>query len=701
MYRRAGLMVVVVILWAGFATLGLGQTPPATGEGPPTFDDPLNALPQPPGAAGGDVFGSRAAFSGSFRIEQGTRNGRLSIEARIQSGWHIYSTTQPGGGPRPTVIDILASTAFQVTGDFVADRDATVHEDPVFPGIPLEEFDGEVTWSAPFRLAENVEPERLNIQVTVSGQVCETGGSCDSISDEPVTASFAGYLEPPRAAGEFRGEEGHITIVGHVEPKVAAPGGTIHLVITAKLAPTWHVYSWAESDPKKISKPTLIVLRKTSGWRYGRPQSSVEPKTETSGLNEEPILYYHEDTVTWTVPMEVPKDAQAGEYDLAGAMGFQTCTPTACDLPAGVDFQARVAVAPQPVKGTIPLALTATSYDKVAKAAAAQVESAKSRSGSVAAADRTDWSDKSLPTVLALAFLAGLILNVMPCVLPVIGLKIMSFVQQAGGSRREILSLNLWFSLGLLTVFWILAGAAAFANRSWAEHFGNVGFMVSMIGIVFAFGLSFLGVWEIPIPGFVGSSAVQSTAEREGAIGAFSKGVLSTVLATPCAGPLMVPAVSWAIVQPSWLTFLAFTCIGLGMAAPYLLIGAFPRLIGFLPKPGPWMETFKQLMGFLLLGTAIFLFNSVDRKWAIPTLTLLLGIGVGCWWLGKTPLTAAFSARLIGWASCLAVIALAALIGFVGLVPRNQLEWIPYSRAMLDQHRAEGRTVLVDFTAHW
>ncbi len=260
----------------------------------------------------------------------------------------------------------------------------------------------------------------------------------------------------------------------------------------------------------------------------------------------------------------------------------------------------KVAVAPQPVRGTIPLVFSAISYDEVAKAAAVQVESAKSKSGGVAAADSTDWSDKSLATVLGLAFLAGLILNVMPCVLPVIGLKIMSFVQQAGGSRREILSLNLWFSLGLLTVFWILAGAAAFANRSWAEHFGSVAFMVSMIGIVFAFGLSFLGVWEIPIPGFVGSSAVQSAAEREGAIGAFSKGVLSTVLATPCAGPLMVPAVSWAIVQPTWLTFLAFTCIGLGMAAPYLLIGAFPRLIGFLPKPGPWMETFKQLMGFLL-----------------------------------------------------------------------------------------------------
>jgi len=225
--------------------------------------------------------------------------------------------------------------------------------------------------------------------------------------------------------------------------------------------------------------------------------------------------------------------------------------------------------------------------------------------------------------------------------------------------------------------------------------------MVSMIAVVFAFGLSFLGVWEIPIPGFVGSGTVQGVAEREGAVGAYSKGVLSTILATPCAGPLMVPAVSWAITQPPGLTFLAFTCIGLGMATPYLLIGAFPGLVSFLPRPGQWMETFKQLMGFLLLGAVVFLFASVEAKYVIPTLTLLLGVGVGCWWLGRTPMTAAVPKRLLAWASCAAVIALTAEIGFVGLVPRNELPWIPYDRVSLDRHLAEGHTVLVDFTAHW
>ncbi|NLX56084.1 MAG: hypothetical protein GXY58_13310 [Planctomycetaceae bacterium] len=696
-----GWMLAVLVVWSALGTCVHSQAPPMEDEAPPAFDGLFGADLLSLDAPEDDATGAHVQFTGMFQLQEGSRSGRLTLTATMQPGYHVYSTTQPRGGPLPTVIQVLESADYRLTGEFAADRDPSVHEDAAFPGVRLEQFEREVTWTAPLELAESAELESLQIHATVNGQLCEASGSCELIADVPVVASFAGYLPSPQAAGEFRDEDGHITLVGHVEPKVAAPGGTIHLVVTARLAPNRHVYGWAASDPNKISKPALIVLRKTSGWRHGKPQASVEPKAVESGLPEEPIQYYHEDTVSWTVPLQVPKDAVAGQYELAGAIGFQTCTPTNCDPPRGVDFQVQVAVSPQPVRGTIPLELTPTSYAKVAQDAAVAADALSHKAGGTAGAASMDWSDKSLVAVLGLAFLAGLILNVMPCVLPVIGLKIMAFVQQAGGSRREILSLNLWFSLGLLTVFWILAAAAIFAGYSWAEHFGSVRFMVTMIGIVFAFGLSFLGVWEIPIPGFVGSSAVQNAAEREGAIGAYSKGVLSTVLATPCAGPLLVPTVSWAIGQPAGLTWLVFTCIGLGMASPYLLIGAFPRLIEFLPKPGLWMETFKQLMGFLLIGTAIFLFNSLEHKYAVPTLTLLLGIGIGCWWLGRTPMTAALPIRLLGWGKALATIAVAAVIGFLVLVPRHELPWIPYSRAVLDQHLVEGRTVLVDFTADW
>ncbi|MEZ6106578.1 MAG: cytochrome c biogenesis protein CcdA [Pirellulaceae bacterium] len=186
---------------------------------------------------------------------------------------------------------------------------------------------------------------------------------------------------------------------------------------------------------------------------------------------------------------------------------------------------------------------------------------------------------------VGISFLAGLILNVMPCVLPVIGLKIMSLVSQAGSHRLQIFYLNVWLSLGIIFVFMLLGTLAVVFGMAWSDHFTNPIFVVVLTGIVFAFGLSFLGVWEVPIPGFAGSSEANQLAQREGAIGAFFKGVLSTVLATPCAGPMMIPALAFATSQPAGIALGMFAAMGIGMASPYLLIGIFPKLIRWLPSP--------------------------------------------------------------------------------------------------------------------
>jgi thiol:disulfide interchange protein len=701
MMRRARWLAVILLL--GVAALARGQAPPT--ESVPGLPNSLNVLDQMNGLSAQPAE-NPVEFSGRFEIDPATRQGRLLIEAVIQPEWHMYSLTQPVGGPRRTVIKVTEAPGFQVTGPFTADRDPNRHDDPNFPGIVAEEHEFEVIWSAPITLAEGTDPDELTIEVRIDGQVCDTGGVCKPISGVKVTAAFSGSETPPPVDPEVVDivPAEYVALTGYVEPKVAAPGGTVHVVIKATLTEPWHIYQVAEvRDPKKISLPTLIAWKKTLGWRYGQPQAQPAPVSQETGMKEEPVIFYHEGEVTFTVPFEVPPDAAAGTFSLSGVIGYQSCTPDRCNEPSGKEFEATVTIGPQPERGNVPLVFRGDmKYMSVAKLA--EQAAAKAIADSAAKPVPTSagtWSDKSLAVVLVLAFLAGLILNVMPCVLPVIGLKIMSFVQQAGGSRREIMTLNLWFSFGLLSVFWVLAGAAAFANKGWGDHFRSVEFLIAMIGIVFAFGLSFLGVWEIPIPGFVGSSKVQGAAAKEGAIGAFSKGVLSTILATPCAGPLLVPAVSWAVAQPAWLTFLAFTCIGLGMSTPYLLIGAFPRLISVLPRPGLWMDSFKQWMGFLLLGTVIFLFSSLQTKWVIPTLTLLLGIGIGCWWVGRTPAFAELPEKLSGWAGGLIITAISAAIGFIALVPGDQLPWIPYDRVTLEKHLDEGSVVLVDFTADW
>jgi suppressor for copper-sensitivity B len=674
--------------------------PPPPADELPAADSPFNVLDSfdPLGGGMESFGGQRVELTASYRMKEESRDGKLSVTARIQPGWHIYSLTQPTNGPQPTQILVASSSQFELTSEFRPDVDPDVHEDPAFPGVPVEEHRGAVTWTASIRLASELDPRQLEAEVTVIGQACQDGGACELIPEQSLAVDFAGFYQTSQLDGEFYSAGGHVTVRGRLIPGVAEPGSTIELLIQADIASGWHVYGYAETDPNKISKPTLIVLQKTSGWTVGSPEASEQPMEHEQEFEEEPIAYWHADTVSWTVPIQVPSDAQPGEYEISGYFAFQACQESACDPPTGLEFRGRVAVGAQSDDQPSTLSFASIDYNRVAEAAAVKAEQQVARES---ASTGGTWGDKSVLTVLTLAFLGGLILNVMPCVLPVIGLKIMSFVQQAGGSRWEIFSLNLWFSVGLLTVFWILASAAAFAGMGWGRHFGSVQFTVSMIGIVFAFGLSFLGVWEIPIPGFVGSGAMQGAAEHEGAIGAFSKGVFTTILATPCAGPLVVPAVSWAIGQPAWLTYVAFTAMGLGMASPYLLIGVFPRLINRLPKPGAWMDTFKQTMGFLLMGTVIFLMNSLQQQWIIPTLILLLGIGIGCWWLGKTPATVEFADRLKAWASMVLVIAASAVVGFVLLMPRHELAWQPFDRVALDKHLEEGRTVLVDFTADW
>jgi thiol:disulfide interchange protein DsbD len=192
---------------------------------------------------------------------------------------------------------------------------------------------------------------------------------------------------------------------------------------------------------------------------------------------------------------------------------------------------------------------------------------------------------------IAMAFVGGLILNLMPCVLPVIGLKVMSFVEQAGRSRSRALVLNIWYAAGIVSVFLLLGALAATINFTFGGQFGSVGFNAAIAGVVFAMALSLLGVWEVPIPGFFGSSNVQTAAAQEGPVGAFLKGVVTTILATPCTAPFMATAVAWAVDQPTTISLMVFASLGFGMASPYLLVGVYPELLRFLPKPGAWMET--------------------------------------------------------------------------------------------------------------
>ena len=638
------------------------------------------------GLGGGDQD-DPVTLEGSYVVSSDGKSGRLSIQADIAEHWHIYSLTQKAGGPVKSTLTVQASSDFRLTGDFKSDKDPHIKPPDLFP-VPSEEFSGKVVFTAPFEILPGADPAKLNIEATFEGQACEDQeggfGKCIPLGPTVVAVRYEGVAVEP-TGGPFRDPGAHAVLVGQVTPSTAKPGETIRLEITATADPPYHVYEYDVEPSDKYSK-TLIAMTKTNSWSFSRATTSVAPEqgTDTSGHQ----VLYHEQPVTWTIEVRVPKDALEGEYTLGGIIGYQTCTNSKCDRPTGASFTVPVRVGPQTDAAPVALLFAKANYR----------EATQSSKLSLAQMDQ----DLSLLTVIGFSLLGGLILNLMPCVLPVIGLKLMSFAEQGGESRGRILALNVWYAIGLISVFLVLATLSAFLNMSWGQQFTFTWFKVTMIAFVFAMALSFLGTWELPIPGFAGTGQANKLQEKEGYAGAFFKGVFTTILATPCSGPFLGPVFGYTLSQPAYVTYVIFGCVGLGMASPYLIVGMAPSLVKLLPRPGAWMETFKEAMAFVLLGTVVYLFTTINGGYFVATLALLVGVWLACWWIGRIRYTASLPTKAMTWGASFATAAVIGFLAFNYLTPHEKLlPWKPYSPDALAAARAEGKTVMIDFTADW
>src|SRR6266542_395506 len=226
---------------------------------------------------------------------------------------------------------------------------------------------------------------------------------------------------------------------------------------------------------------------------------------------------------------------------------------------------------------------------------------------------------KPLLAWLGLAFLGGLILNLMPCVLPVIALKILGFVNQAREAPARVRKLGLIYGLGVLFSFLVLAGVvigvqSAGKLASWGMQFGNPYFLIGMVALVTLVALNLFGLVEVTLSGRALGTAAE-LASREGAAGAFFNGVLATALATPCTAPFLASALGFAFAQPAAVIVLMFVAVGLGLGTPYVVLSFQPAWLKFIPKPGAWMEKFKISMGFPMLATALWLLSIVSRHY--------------------------------------------------------------------------------------
>jgi thiol:disulfide interchange protein DsbD len=332
------------------------------------------------------------------------------------------------------------------------------------------------------------------------------------------------------------------------------------------------------------------------------------------------------------------------------------------------------------------------------------------------------------------AIIGGLLLNIMPCVLPVIALKVFGLVKMGGDHPRQIRRLGWFFSLGILGSFIVLALLVIILQTAgeqigWGFQFQEPIFVIVMSMIVFAFGLSLFGVYEIRLPGrtvaSVGDVISKTSKGGKGYLSSFSEGVFATILATPCTAPFLGTALGFAFAQPPAVILLIFTSTSFGMALPYLILTTKPGWSRFLPKPGGWMVTAKQFMGFLMMATLIWLLYILGKQLGMEaviwTSAFLLAVGVACWLIGRfATLTASRGTYRTTWVIAVAIV----VLGYWGFiesildvrsviagVPSTShpaiaedtegIPWEPFSLARLEAHLQDNKAVFIDFTADW
>jgi thiol:disulfide interchange protein len=309
----------------------------------------------------------------------------------------------------------------------------------------------------------------------------------------------------------------------------------------------------------------------------------------------------------------------------------------------------------------------------------------------------------SIPFALGVAFLAGLALNIMPCVWPVLPLIVMRIDQQAKTNKRQSTAMGIAFCLGILLFFASLAGANIILQifygtvLQWGDQFRNPAFVTAMVLLLVVLALLMFGVFNISVP----SSISGKSGSGKGYTGAVGTGFLAAILSTPCGFGILAFAFGWAQAQHWSLATVVIMVIGIGMALPYAILTSVPGLLKHLPKPGQWMELFKQGIGFVLLIIAVKLIGALPQihRTNVLYFAVILGFGVWMWggWVGyNTQPARKWLIRIIAF-----VLVFAAGWVFLPAPAGERIPWQDYNDTVIENALMEKRPVLIKFTADW
>jgi thiol:disulfide interchange protein len=397
----------------------------------------------------------------------------------------------------------------------------------------------------------------------------------------------------------------------------------------------------------------------------------------------------------------------------------QKLTPTASGLTLDLKKDANLTTNPGQLRGVLELS-NGRAYEIAAPAgtpaAAVDTNSADTAAAtSIASAANAPSTpqQKSTPglvRIIGLAFLGGLILNLMPCVFPVLFLKGLALMQSGAEERQRLRTHGMVYTAGILVSFWVLVAVllglrSAGARLGWGFQFQSPIFLSLMAGLLFFLALSLAGQFEI---GLSLTSAGGGLAAKQGYTGSFFTGVLAVIVATPCTAPFMGVAIGYALAQPSAVTFAVFTALALGLAAPYAALTLQPAWTRILPKPGAWMEVLRQAVSVPIFATVIWLAWVLANAYGAAVLAALLAgfllIAIAGWFLGRWPAQR--------WSTIMAALILAGFVALSTWAPKTlaiastpaasqEHAWQPWSAETVARYQSQGRPVFVDFTASW
>lgn len=488
-------------------------------------------------------------------------------------------------------------------------------------------------------------------------------------------------MEPPEASMHY--SEGALSENSEITVDIVIPDN-------------WHVNANVAAD--EFLKPSSIEIA-ARGIEFGEPKWPEPIKEYNEVLEFENLVFKGH------FQIKIPVKAVADGYDSLttnATFHYQACDNSICLAPASVDIR------------------IGKNKAEISKAnSAANLKKNDEGNGT-----QESNNAASVALLLFFAFVGGIILNLMPCVLPVLSLKLFSLIKQAGQSRSRLVALGIATTAGILASFWTLAGIVAAIKAGggaagWGMQFQSAGFIAFMVVILTAFAMSFFGVFEVWLPGSA-TTRMDAAGHKAGLVGAFFTGALLVLLSTPCSAPFLGTAMGFAFTASTPVLFLFFTAAGLGLALPYLLVCAFPAVLKVFPKPGKWMVILQKAMGVLLIATVAWLLWIVNQQAGNTGVALFLGIallsGVFSFIIGKfAPPGVAFWREAVLFAA--AVIALAggwfAFAApqyekvlderFNARMAQQLLEdgWYRYSPQLVAEFAKAGRTIFIDATADW